>query len=155
MSRAYSMTGREVVMPWLPLPETITTGISQPLIRASDPAAAAALARTATSSPYRPRRVLPTSAPQPPFNPSSEMALLYATWRLKIDSTSFTSRQSANSMISLTDSTERSVCSSPPPLAASAWNSTVSSRWMRVIFVWKSTISQQAECSPAMTVMLI
>ena len=76
MSRAYSITGREVVMPWLPLPETITTGISQPLIRASDPAAAAALARTATSSPYNPRRVFPTSAPQPPFHPSSEMALL-------------------------------------------------------------------------------
>lgn len=29
-------------MPWFPLPETITTGISHPLIRASDPAAAAA-----------------------------------------------------------------------------------------------------------------
>ena len=45
------ITGKDAVIPWLPLPETITTGSPQPLIRASEPAAAAALARTATWSP--------------------------------------------------------------------------------------------------------
>ena len=35
-------------MPWLPLPELMTTGISQPFIRASEPAAAMALALTMT-----------------------------------------------------------------------------------------------------------
>ena len=36
------MTGTEVVMPWLPLPELMTTGISHPFMRASLPAAAQA-----------------------------------------------------------------------------------------------------------------
>ena len=48
---AYSMTGTDTVMPWLPLPELMTTGSSQPLIRASEPAAALAMARLRTSSP--------------------------------------------------------------------------------------------------------
>ena len=43
--------GIEAVIPWFPLPETMMTGFSQPLIRASDPAAAMYLARVFTSSP--------------------------------------------------------------------------------------------------------
>ena len=39
------MTGTEAVIPWFPLPELMTTGSSQPFIRASEPAAAQALAR--------------------------------------------------------------------------------------------------------------
>ena len=39
------MTGRDAVIPWFPLPETMPTGSSHPLIRASLPAAAAAAAR--------------------------------------------------------------------------------------------------------------
>ena len=39
-SWAYTATGTEAVIPWLPLPETMMTGISHPLMRASDPAAA-------------------------------------------------------------------------------------------------------------------
>ena len=38
------ITGTDTVIPWFPLPELITTGSSQPLIRASEPAAAYALA---------------------------------------------------------------------------------------------------------------
>ena len=45
------MSGTDTVMPWLPLPELMTTGSSQPLMRASDAAAAQAQARTFTSSP--------------------------------------------------------------------------------------------------------
>ena len=45
------MTGTEAVRPWLPLPELMTTGISQPSIRASDPAAAMAFARLCTELP--------------------------------------------------------------------------------------------------------
>ena len=45
------MTGSEAVSPWLPLPELMTTGSSQPFIRASDPAAAQALARLWVESP--------------------------------------------------------------------------------------------------------
>ena len=40
MDFAKRTTGIEAVMPWLPEPETITTGSSQPLMRASEPAAA-------------------------------------------------------------------------------------------------------------------
>ena len=50
-SRAYSITGSETVSPWLPLPELMTTGSSQPLMRASEPAAALALARILISVP--------------------------------------------------------------------------------------------------------
>ena len=50
-SLAYTTTGIEAVIPWFPLPETMMTGFSQPLIRASDPAAAMYLARVFTSSP--------------------------------------------------------------------------------------------------------
>ena len=39
-SRAYTITGTEEPMPWLPLPELMITGISQPSIRASEAAAA-------------------------------------------------------------------------------------------------------------------
>ena len=48
---AYTATGTEAVMPWLPLPERMTAGSSQPFIRASDPAAAMALASTSGPSP--------------------------------------------------------------------------------------------------------
>ena len=37
-------TGMVMVMPWLPLPELMTTGSEQPAIRASEPAAAQARA---------------------------------------------------------------------------------------------------------------
>ena len=55
----------EVVMPWLPLPEQITTGISQPFMRASLPAAAIARARVRTSgfSPAIFKSTLPILAP--------------------------------------------------------------------------------------------
>jgi len=39
------------VMPWLPLPELMMTGSSQPFMRASEPAAALAFARLETSLP--------------------------------------------------------------------------------------------------------
>ena len=32
------MTGSDAVSPWFPLPEQMTTGFSDPFIRASDPA---------------------------------------------------------------------------------------------------------------------
>ena len=44
-------TGTLVVMPWLPEPELMTTGREQPFIRASEAAAAQALARTWTALP--------------------------------------------------------------------------------------------------------
>ena len=64
-SLAYSTTGSVSVMPWLPEPELITTGMGQPFIRASEPAAAAAAARTCTGQhvPYSSSRVRPTSPP--------------------------------------------------------------------------------------------
>ena len=51
---------------WFPLPELMTTGISQPFIRASEPAAAAALARTPTESRKmgRPYTMCPTTRPR-------------------------------------------------------------------------------------------
>ncbi len=49
-SWAYTATGTEAVIPWLPLPETMMTGISHPLIRASLPAAAQALASVLMSA---------------------------------------------------------------------------------------------------------
>ena len=39
-SLAYIMIGTDSVIPWLPLPQLIMTGIEQPSMRASDPAAA-------------------------------------------------------------------------------------------------------------------
>ena len=72
-SFAYSRMGRVMVRPWLPLPELITAGSSQPLIRASEPAAAAAMARSFTSGFFSPdSSVRPISAPQLPFRPSWE-----------------------------------------------------------------------------------
>ena len=64
------ITGTDTVIPWFPLPELITTGSSQPLIRASEPAAAYALAFVRTSSPYVSSRTLPTFAPQFSFTPA-------------------------------------------------------------------------------------
>lgn len=43
-ARAYTTMGTEAVMPWFPLPDTMTTGMGQPPMRASLPAAAAAFA---------------------------------------------------------------------------------------------------------------
>lgn len=54
---------KETVMPWFPLPELMTTGREQPLIRASEPAAARARARIFTSLPYSFSSVRPTCAP--------------------------------------------------------------------------------------------
>ena len=55
--------GRLTVIPWLPLPELMITGISQPLILASEPAAAHALALILMSVPKL-MIVLPILAPQ-------------------------------------------------------------------------------------------
>ena len=101
-SRAYSITGSETVIPWLPLPELMTTAIGQPFILASEPAAAAALALNLTSQLPQLIIVLPTSSPQPPFNPFCEIAVLSF---ICISMTSFTSSRStvsAYSRISLT-----------------------------------------------------
>ena len=62
-SFAYTTTGREAHIPWLPLPETMTTGREQPFILASEPAAAVALARLCTPLPKAESRTLPTFAP--------------------------------------------------------------------------------------------
>ena len=67
---AYSTTGILTVIPWLPEPELITTGRGQPLILASDPAAALAQAQARTSEPQVSRIVFPTLAPQGLSNPS-------------------------------------------------------------------------------------
>ena len=56
------MTGREAVIPWFPLPEQITTGIEEPFMRASEPAAAKALARVFRSFPVF-RSTFPMLAP--------------------------------------------------------------------------------------------
>ena len=59
---AYRTTGTEAVMPWLPEPERITTGSSHPLIRASLPAAAHALASVLMSLGYSASITEPISA---------------------------------------------------------------------------------------------
>ena len=65
-------------MPWLPLPEQMTTGISHPFIRASDPAAPQA--RASVSMPLSVEsRVEPMLAPQSPRSPSAAMAPLHAS----------------------------------------------------------------------------
>ena len=87
---AYSATGSEQVMPWLPLPQLMTTGMAQPLMRASEPAAAAARARHEMSSGLVSRSVLPMRAPQSPDSPSSEIAALSSTWRSTISRMSST-----------------------------------------------------------------
>ena len=60
---AYSITGKEAVRPWFPLPDTMTTGSSQPLMRASDPAAARALSRAFQSFAAWTIRSFPIMAP--------------------------------------------------------------------------------------------
>ena len=60
---AYSITGKDAVSPWFPLPETMTTGNSQPLIRASDPAAARARNRAFQSFPAWAISSFPIMAP--------------------------------------------------------------------------------------------
>jgi hypothetical protein len=79
LARAYSTTGTQAVIPWLPLPDTMTTGSSQPLIRASDPAAARARSLARSPSPSRGRLSLPIMAPYRPRRPSSAMAVFRAT----------------------------------------------------------------------------
>ena len=82
------MTGMVTVMPWLPLPELMMTGMGQPLILASDPAAALAQARDFTSCPQFSRMVLPTRTPQRLSRPSWEMAVLQRTCSARMSSTS-------------------------------------------------------------------
>ena len=93
--------GRDTVIPWLPLPELMTTGIGQPLILASEPSGAA-LARMATSEPK-------VSSKGPAYlgalgiiSPSCEMAVLHSIWREITSLISLRSTQSANSRISFT-----------------------------------------------------
>ena len=54
------MTGSEAVMPWLPEPELMTTGSTQPPMRASEPAAGSARAIVRTSLPSTFTRQAPT-----------------------------------------------------------------------------------------------
>ena len=49
--RAAATTGMVAVMPWLPLPELIITGSTQPFMRASLPAAGSARAMVRASLP--------------------------------------------------------------------------------------------------------
>ena len=86
----------------MPLPELITTGNEQPLIRASEPAAAIALARTGKQSPYKANKLSPTLAPKLFFIPSLAIAILQF---ICLDNISFTSSKftvSANSIIFFT-----------------------------------------------------
>ena len=91
-------------MPWLPEPEQMTTGISQPFIRASDPAAAQARASVSTSPPES-SRVEPMLAPQSPRRPSRAMAVLHSSCRPTDSSMRETSTVSAKVRISRTFST--------------------------------------------------
>ena len=72
------MTGKETVMPWFPLPELMTTGISQPFIRASEPAEAYARAFSFAVALPPPSSRVPIAAPYCPRKPTSAMAVLSA-----------------------------------------------------------------------------
>ena len=74
------MTGSETVSPWFPLPEFMTTGIAQPPMRASEPAAAIAFMRVGRSSPEA-SSTLPMPAPHSPVSPSSAMRVFISIWR--------------------------------------------------------------------------
>ena len=81
-----------------------TNGISQPFIRASDPAAAQARASVSTSPPDS-SSVEPILAPQSPRRPSRAMAVLQSIWRPTESSMRETSTVSAKVRISRTFST--------------------------------------------------
>ena len=92
-------------MPWLPEPDTMTTGISQPFMRASEPAAAQARAWVAQSVPPC-SRVEPMLAPQLFRSPSAAMAVFFSICRPTVGRITSMGMVSANVMMSLTFSTD-------------------------------------------------
>ena len=72
----------------MPEPELVTTGIGQPLILASEPAAAFAINLELILSPKVLITVLPILAPQSFFKPSLEILVLYS---ICLSNKSFTS----------------------------------------------------------------
>ena len=85
----------------MPEPEQMTTGISQPFMRASEPAAAHARAWVSGSSPAS-SRVEPMLAPQLLRRPSSAMAVLHRICRPMRGSMVSNGTVSANVMMSFT-----------------------------------------------------
>ena len=90
-------------MPWFPLPAFITTGREQPLIRASDPAAALALAFVLIDSSSS-IKILPIATPHFPVNPSSEISEFKVICFSNKSLTSSKSTLFAYSKISFTES---------------------------------------------------
>ena len=139
-------------MPWLPLPETMTTGISQPLMRASLPAAAQARASTLMSSGYSASRVEPMLAPQLLRRPSSATARLHDTCFSSRSETRLTSTVLANSRMSFTLRTLLSVRLSSAESENSFSITALPSSSSSTTLVWLLAMCTRALCSPAQPV---
>ena len=149
MRMAQRATGTEAVMPWFPLPESITTGSSQPLMRASLPAAAQARASVRISSGFSASRTSRCSRPNPRAGPPRRWRGCTSAAAPGAPRPSPAQRCRRSPVCPPRSRTLLSVSESSAESVKGLSNSTSPSRSSWTTFVWLFAMCTMALCSPA------